>query len=237
MSTDSRHILGVFEDAIRNLNDDIRQMGRLARANLDHAVRGLLERNADFCNRAIADDEQVDELEKQIDREGVEIIMKFGPVAKDLRRVISTMKAATAIERISDHAVALARRAKLISLRAPVPETNATQAIYELAAAMLKDAVSSFCEGDLQSALMIQSRDGDLDDAYRDYNRTLTSRMAADVPNIPTYVDLLFCARFIERIGDQSVNISEDAVYLLTAMDIRHGGKLPEVKESAPAGN
>lgn len=228
MSTDSRHILGVFEDAIRHLNDDIRQMGRIARANLDHAVRGLLERNVDFCNRAIADDEQVDELEKQIDREGVEIIMKFGPVAKDLRRVISTMKAATAIERISDHAVALARRAKLISMRDVIADTAGLQSIYELAAAMLKDAVTSFCEGDLQAALMIQGRDSDLDNAYRDYNRALTSHMAADVPNIPTYVDLLFCARFIERIGDQSVNISEDAVYLLTAMDIRHGGKLPE---------
>jgi phosphate transport system protein len=44
-------------------------------------------------------------------------------------------------------------------------------------------------------------------------------------------VDLLFCARFIERTGDQSVNIAEDAVYLLTAMDIRHGGELPTVKQ------
>jgi len=230
MPTESRHILGVFEDAIRHLNDDIRQMGRLARANLDHAVRGLLERNADFCNRAITDDEQVDELEKQIDREGVEIIMKFSPVAKDLRRVISTMKAATAIERISDHAVSLAKRAKRISAADPVAETDGIPAVYELAAAMLKDAISSFCEGDLQAALMIQGRDAELDAAYQAYNKRVIARMSADPARVSTYVDLLFCCRFIERIGDQSVNIAEDAVYLLTAMDIRHGGERPEVK-------
>ncbi len=230
MPNETRHILGVFQDAIRNLNEDIRSMGRIARANLDHAVRGLLERNDDFCNRAIADDEQVDEFEKKIDREGVEIIMKFGPVAKDLRRIISTMKAASAIERISDHAVSLARRAKYISSREAVAETAGIQAIYELAAAMLKDAISSFCEGDLEAALMIQGRDTDLDAAYRDFNKRITARMAEDVPGIPSYVDLLFCARFIERIGDQSVNVSEDAVYLLTAVDIRHGGELPKVK-------
>ena len=230
MPNETRHILGVFEDAIRHLNEDIRSMGRIARANLDHAVRGLLERNADFCNRAITDDEQVDELEKQIDREGVEIIMKFGPVAKDLRRVISTMKAATAIERISDHAVSLARRAKQISVNAEVAETAGIQKIYELAAAMLKDAISSFSEGNLESALLIQGRDADLDAAYRDYNKHITTRMAEDVAGIPSYVDLLFCARFLERIGDQSVNISEDAVYLLTAVDIRHGGERPVVK-------
>ena len=230
MPNETRHILGVFEDAIAHLNADIQRMGQLAQANLDHAVRGLLERNTDLCNRTIADDEQVDELEKTIDREGVEIIMKFGPVAKDLRRIISTMKAATAIERISDHAVSLSRRAKRINEHAALPETDALRRTYELAAAMLKDAVNSFCGGDLQSALMIQGRDLELDNEYRFFNTRVTSRMQEDPANIPDYVDLLFCARFIERIGDQSVNISEDAVYLLTAMDIRHGGELPKAK-------
>lgn len=230
MPADTRHILGVFEDAITHLKDDIRRMGDHAQANLEHAVRGLLERNVDLCNRTIADDEFVDELEKKIDSEGVEIIMKFGPVAKDLRRVISTMKAATAIERISDHAVGLARRAKQINQHPVLPETEGLRSIYDLAAAMLRDAVSSFCEGNLQAALMIQGRDPALDSAYRDFNKRITARMQEDPANIPDYVDLLFCARFIERTGDQSVNIAEDAVYLLTAVDIRHGGELPAVK-------
>lgn len=227
MAPETKHILGVFEDAISQLNKDIKRMGELALQNLQHAAQGLLERNADYCNRAITDDEQVDELEKQIDREGIAIIMKFGPVAKDLRRVIATMKAATAVERISDHAVSLARRAKQINTHAELPETAGLRRIYELAAAMLADAMNSFCNGDLESALMIKGRDTDLDAAYRDFNRSITQRMQQDPGNIPDYVDMLFCARFIERIGDQSVNISEDAVYLLTAMDIRHGGQLP----------
>lgn len=229
MPAQPKHILGVFEDAIAHLNEDIHRMGNLAVTNLQNAATGLLTRNADLCNRAITDDEQVDELEKEIDREGVSIIVKFGPVAKNLRRVISTMKAATAIERISDHAVSLARRAKQINLCLELPETAGMQRIYDLAVAMLRDAVSSFCDGDLQAALMIKGRDAELDAAYRDFNKSITARMQQDPANIPSYVDLLFCARFVERIGDQSVNISEDAIYLLTAMDIRHGGQLPEV--------
>ena len=136
----------------------------------------------------------------------------------------------TSIERISDHAVSLARRAKFINVHAELPETEGIRRIYELAAAMLRDAVRSFSEGDLQAALMIQGRDTDLDREYREFNKAIVARIQQDPANAPDYVDLLFCARFIERIGDQSVNISEDAVYLLTAMDIRHGGPLPEVK-------
>jgi phosphate transport system protein len=225
----TRHILGVFEDAISHLNADILKMGQQAEANLDHAVRGLLERNIDLCNRTVADDEIVDELEKQIDREGIEIIMKFSPVAKDLRRVISTMKAATAIERISDHAVSLARRARQIILNAPLAECEDLRHLAGLAAAMLKDAVASFCQGQLQAALMIQGRDADLDAAYRQFNKDIVARIQEQPARAQDYVDLLFCARFIERIGDQSVNVSEDAVYLLTARDIRHGGERPEV--------
>ena len=60
----------------------------------------------------------------------------------------------------------------------------------------------------------------------------LIHKMSQDAGNIPQYVDLLFCARFLERVGDQSVNISEDAVYLLTAIDIRHGGEMPKIENS-----
>lgn len=230
MSTQSRHILGVFEESIRHLNSEILRMGQQAQSNLEHAIRGLLERNIDLCNRTVADDEIVDELEKQIDREGIELIMKFSPVARDLRRVISTMKAATAIERISDHAVSLARRARQIIANPALPESEELRPLGDLAAAMLKDAVSSFCDGNLEAALMIQGRDGDLDAAYRAFNKMIVARIPADAARAQDYVDLLFCARFIERIGDQSVNVSEDAVYLLTARDIRHGGERPELK-------
>ena len=103
MPNEKSHILGLFEGAFAALNDDIRQMGEIAQRNLLHASRGLMERNADLCNRCIADDELVDALEKKIDRDGINLIVKFGPVAKDLRRVITTMKVSTSLERISDH--------------------------------------------------------------------------------------------------------------------------------------
>jgi phosphate transport system protein len=226
MPPETKHILGNLQACLDTLKHNLRRMGDVAQQNLSHAVQGLLERNADLCNRAITDDEEVDELEKTIDREGVEMIMKFSPMGRDLRRIISSMRAATSIERISDHAVSVARRAKNISQHATVVETALLKHIYDLASAQLKDAVDSFCDGNLQSALQIQGRDTDLDAAYREFNKTVTAKMAHDVAQIPDYVDLLFCARFIERVGDQSVNIAEDAVYLLTAQDIRHGGGL-----------
>ncbi len=229
MSNEQKHILGLFETALSSLNSDIRRMGELAKANLANATRGLLERNVDLCNRCIADDEDVDTLEKSIDREGINIITKFSPMAKDLRRVITTMKVSTALERISDHAVGLAKRARHVLEQPAMAEIDGIQLIAELAAEQLKDAVSAFCDGNLKLALQIQSRDEALDQAYRKFHQQVIGIMEKEPTHVRNDVDLLFITRFLERIGDQSVNIAEDAVYLLTAYDIRHGGELPPV--------
>jgi phosphate transport system protein len=227
MSTDSRHILGVFEDAINNLKADIRQMGDIAQRSLGHAMQGLYERNPDLCNRTIADDDEVDELQKKIDREGIEIMVKYSPVARNLRRVVATMKVSTALERITDHAVSLARRARQIMQHPATEEVEGIRGIHELVAAQLKDSVDSFCNGDLELALRIQGRDDEIDAAYKAFHRDILARMEQNPVRIREHVDALFITSLLERIGDQSVNISEDAVYLLTAYDIRHGGERP----------
>jgi phosphate transport system protein len=227
---DQRHILSAVEEALGRMNALIVQMASMAENNLANAIRGLLERNEDLCNCAIADDAEVDALEKKIDEEGHALILRFSPMARDLRRVISSMKASTALERISDHAVSIARRARLLNAREPVIETGMIRPIYELAASQLKRAVDAFHHGDLALALRIVQNDDPLDIAHYEFIDQLTDTIAKNGPQASDYVALIFITRLLERIGDQAVNIAEDAIYLLTATDIRHGGELPQVK-------
>ena len=57
----------------------------------------------------------------------------------------------------------------------------------------------------------------------------LTAKMAEQPDRIPDYLDLLFIARHLERVGDHAKNIGEDAVYTAQAEDIRHPNNLLEV--------
>lgn len=228
MHRNQPHIFRAHDEALSQLDADIRHMGNLALQNLNNATEGLLQRDTGLCNRAIADDGEVDELEKKIDRIGLDIITRFGPKAADLRRVIASMKVSTALERISDHCVSLARRAKRISERPLVPETEDIRHLSALAAAGLRDSVDSFCDGQLDKALRLQSHDSSLDEAHQLFTQRIIAKLETDSTQVNNYVDLLFATRFIERIGDQSVNIAEDTVYLMTALDIRHGGKRPD---------
>src|SRR5437667_305884 len=106
-----KHILGTFDDALTSLRKDLLMMAGLAERSLDRAIKGLLQRDDDLCTHAIADDEEIDQLEKQIDKDGFEILLRYQPVASDLRRVISAIKLSPNIERVGDQATNIAEDA------------------------------------------------------------------------------------------------------------------------------
>lgn len=88
--------------------------------------------------------------------------------------------------------------------------------------------MDAFHFGDLALGLRIVQNDDPLDIAHYEFIDRLTDAIAKNGAQAADYVALIFITRLLERIGDQAVNIAEDAIYLLTAQDIRHGGGLPE---------
>ena len=216
------HILSTFEDALRALRDDALMMASLTERNLESARKGLFERDEDWCNTVIADDEEVDTLEVQIDREGVNIMLRYHPLASDMRNVIATMKLSVNLERIADQAVGIARRSRKLIMRPPADEVHDLEPIYDYAETMVKDAVRAFADQDLELARGLKERDGRLDQMNREFAEKLTDLMSHHVDHIPSYMDLIFIARFLERVGDQATNISEDAIYAMTAEETRH---------------
>src|SRR6202049_1190054 len=122
--TPPKHILGTFDEALSSLRNNVLMMAGLAERTLDRAVKGLFQRDDNLCATAIADDEEIDQLEKQIDKDGVDILLRFQPVASDLRRVVSAMKLSSNLERMADQATNIARRARKLNQHPALPETE-----------------------------------------------------------------------------------------------------------------
>src|SRR5207302_9307452 len=93
-----RHILGTFDEALAALRNNVLMMAGLTERSLERAMKGLVDRNDDLCANAIADDEEIDQLEKQIDKDGVDMLFRFQPVSSDLRPVVSAMKLSAHLE-------------------------------------------------------------------------------------------------------------------------------------------
>ena len=221
-STEPRHILTRFDQALNDLRASLLRMASLSEQNFNMAARALATRDENLCNRVIAEDEEVDTLEKTIDAEGIAIITRFQPVAHDFRRVFSTMKAATDLERVADQAVSIARRTKRLNQGLELPETRMLEPMFASASSLLHDSIRALAEEDQELGSSLKPRDKMLDKMQHEFIERITRRMEEDAANAQGYLDLVLIARVIERVGDHAVNIGEDSVYAGSARDIRH---------------
>ena len=217
-----KHILGTFDEALSSLRNNVLMMSGLTERSLERAMKGLFERNDNLCANAIADDEEIDQLEKQIDKDGVDILLRFQPVASDLRRVVAAMKLSSNLERMADQATTIARRARKLNQHPPLAEVELIRPMYEHAMSMFRDSVDAFVREDVDLGRAVVQRDDALDELNRSVSHKFVDRMAQDPEQLRGYLNLIFVGRALERVGDHATNIAEDAVYAAAAEDIRH---------------
>lgn len=215
------HILSTFDHSLNRLREQVLTMASIARRNLASAMRGLLERDTDLCNAAIAADQDVNDLEKNIDQLGMQILLKFQPTAHDLRQVMGTIRVANNLERISDQASSIAKRARAINQLPEMPELTRIQPVYHLCARNLEASIQAFTDADPEAAAQSRLLDKELDAAEKSLDQALLQVMESRQSPLEGYLHLIFVARFLERVGDHAKNICEDTIFIEKAEDIR----------------
>jgi phosphate transport system protein len=226
-----KHILGTFDEALASLRNNVLMMSSLTERSLEQAITGLFERDDDLCAIAIADDEEIDQLEKQVDKDGIDLLLRFQPVASDLRRVVSAMKLSSNLERMADQATNIARRARKLNRHPALPEVALIKPMHAHAMSMFHDSIDAYVREDVQLARAVVPRDQALDEMNAAAGRRLIERMAEDPEQLRGYLNLIFISRCLERVGDHATNMAEDAVYAAAAEDIRHQHLAPAVND------
>jgi phosphate transport system protein len=222
-----KHILGTFDEALASLRNNVLMMSGLTERSLERAMKGLVNRDDNVCANAIADDEEIDQLEKQIDKDGVDILLRFQPVASDLRRVVSAMKLSSNLERMADQATTIARRARKLNQHPPLPEVELIKPMYEHAMSMFKDSVDAFVREDVDLALAVCNSDDTIDKLHEQLFRELLSFMVEDPRSISRAMRLLFVSKALERVGDHATNIAEMVIFMVKGRSIRHMDQVP----------
>ena len=221
------HIISGFNDALTELKETTISMGTNALANIDHAITGLLSRNKNLCNQSIADDDEEDRLEMEVDRLGMAIIIKYRPLATDLRMVIASMKIASNLERISDHAVSIAKRARKMLKNEEIDATSTLQNLYNESREHLVKAIQAYADGDAKIALEVVEKDGAVGKIYKKASKSYTKLLEGTDGHERDYLDLVFIARYLDRVAGLATNIAEDVIFTQTNLDVRHGAELP----------
>jgi phosphate transport system protein len=209
-----KHTLGRFDEALQELRTTVLTMASVSQRNLESAYRGFVERDSDLCSQVIARDDEVDELEKAASRIGTDLILRFTPVAGDLRRVLGSMRIATHLERMADQAVKISRRVRKINKFPEVDSTKLIEPAFRTALELASKCGQTFAEEDVQLAQTVIQQDRDLDRMRDQLIKTLTQTMEDSRSHLKTYLHLTFLVRSLERVGDHAKSICENCIFI-----------------------
>jgi phosphate transport system protein len=209
---------------IASLKDLLLRMAGLAEAMVQRSIRALVERDDELALAAMAEDDRLDQLEKEIDAASMNLLTK-APLAGQLRLIIVVLKITRDLERIGDESTTIARRAIELGREPQLKPYMDIPRMTELATAMLREALDAFVLGDTALAREIIPRDKEVDALNRQLHRELASYMIEAPSNISRCLHLMTISKSLERIADHAKNIAEEAVYLYEARDIRHSGR------------
>ena len=93
-----------YEKELQNLNSSIISMGKMIEVAIESVILALMSKDMESLDVIIANDDAIDEKEKEIEQHCLKILLQQQPVATDLRMVTAALKMVTDMERIGDHA-------------------------------------------------------------------------------------------------------------------------------------
>lgn len=212
---DHQHIVKSYDEEINNLQRQIISMGGLVEKQVSEAIKALKDRDLEAAARVIEQDDQVDQMEEDIDKEAIRLLAIRQPMAVDLRLVAMAMKISNDLERIGDYAANMAKRAISLAKRPPLKPIHTIPHMGQITQAMVKQILDAYVERDAEKAMAAWHRDDEVDQLYVSLFRELMTYMLEEPRNIPTCVDLLSVAKHVERIGDHACNIAEKIHYMV----------------------
>jgi phosphate transport system protein len=230
----NEHIVKSYDNDLASLRTMLAQMGGLAEDQLAKGLDALIKRDLHLADTVISQDQQLDELEREIEERAILMIAKRQPMALDLREIMIAIRIASDLERIGDLAKNIAKRTHAVADVLPQRPAKGMARMGQLALAQLKLVLDSLAAKDAKRAMEAWRRDEEIDALYSSIFRELLTYMMEDPRTIGACTHLLFAAKNIERIGDHATNIAENVYYLVHGELLKDERPKKDVTSSTP---
>ncbi|MGB0954604.1 MAG: phosphate signaling complex protein PhoU [Panacagrimonas sp.] len=217
------HISSQFNAELEDVRQRVLAMGGMVEQQIVDATKALLELDKSLAVEVLKNDDKVDQVELLIDQECSRILARRQPTASDLRLVYAVIKTITDLERIGDEAQKVAKMAiQLCAKERLVKNMSEAQHLSRQVSQMVRDALDAFARMDAESALAVVRDDLSIDREYEGLLRQCITYMMEEPRTISRVIDLMWCVKALERIGDHAKNIAEYVIYFVKGTDVRH---------------
>ncbi len=203
-------------------------MSGLVESAVYRSVLALVEKDEGQAQQVLRNEARINQMEIEIDDLATRLLALQQPMAVDMRFITAAIKINNDLERMGDLAVNIVERALSLMHEPVVKPLIDIPHMANLVESMVRKALDAFVKRDADLARSVLVSDDAVDDLRDAIYKELLSFMQNNPACIPQALDLVFVARNLERIADHATNISEDVLYLIQGVDVRHHAEAHE---------
>ncbi len=204
-----------FDAEITHLHTAIIEMGALCESAIANATKALLEHKTENATSAELAQEDIRARQHQIENMCYNLLLRQQPVAKDLRKVSSSLKIITDMERIGDQAADIAEIASLGNVDSSL-ESDITKQMAIETIGMVTECIDAYVRADVSLARKVIEHDDVVDQLFDRQKKYLGERLSGFPHQAEGIIDLLMVSKHMERMADHAVNIAKWVFFSVT---------------------
>ncbi|MEZ5149559.1 phosphate signaling complex protein PhoU [Rhodococcus zopfii] len=209
-----------YNEQMTELADLLGEMAGLAGLAMERSTEALLHADLPLAEIVIGEHDKITDLSAICEEKAFALLALQGPVAGDLRAVVSAIQIVADIDRMGALALHVAKATRRRHPNHVLPEeVNGFFAEMGRIAVALGAATKEILETrDPERAARLHEEDEAMDDLHRHLFTVLMDREWKH--GVAAAVDVTLLGRFYERFADHAVEVGRRVVFLVT-------GKLP----------
>ena len=216
-----------LDSELDQIKQQVIEMMGLVKSQLSKGKEAVLTFDKDLVHEINANENRVNAMELNIDRDVENALALYSPVAVDLRFVMASFKISADLERLGDNAVGIAKY--INNVDAQLAQKNLDKIrfteMYENALAMLDDVFEAFEKEDTKQARKVFIKDVVLNEINGNAANVAIELIQENPKKIHNYLYLLSIIRKLERVGDLTKNIAEELIFYSEAKVLKHKKK------------
>lgn len=211
----------VRTEAITLIKEDVLLLGKLVVSTVDEMSRLLSAESGVSLDTIERQEELINDSFQSIEETCLDLLVEkedLGP--QEVRTVVGSTFIAAKLERMADHAIRICRIASWAAeAHIDIPAELAEMA--GVVQTMAEDVLVCFISDEADKAGEVIQRDNRVDYLHDQLSKRLLGELGVQDRNrAQMNAQFLFCARFMERMGDASVSIAKRVHFIVKGQRI-----------------
>ncbi len=206
----------LFDRELTDLMEQMTDLGNTVDGRIEKTLEALRTQDRELAEEVANSDRAIDEREHMIEKMCLNLLALQQPIAGDLRMIAGCLKILTDMERVADQCADICEIVASEGLNGNSMTLSHVVKMLEAARSMYRGSLDVLLSRDMDTASRICREDDEVDAMFSRIVLEVCGGIAERPQSVMLDVDIIFIAKYIERVADHATNIAEWVIYMVT---------------------